>query len=145
MARPYLAILDIQNRMNRARSANVSSTIAASHLKQRSADAMQGHDMERSNVVAFPRAKARLDSYERETIETILYFFTQCEVSWRECELTTKPMERIRAEQEAPELRSHAFVYPVSRWPVEASNDQIIGHQIVIDLGKQRAFFYHSL
>ena len=102
--------------------------------------------MEReSNVVRFPDARDRLDSSDRETLETILHFFTRANVSYKDCEFTSKTMKQIRAEQQAGETQSYAFVYPVSFWTVTDSAERATGRLIVIDVGKQRAFYYHSL
>lgn len=101
--------------------------------------------MERSsNVVRLPDARDRLDHSDRETLDAILHFFTQgSSASYKDCEFTPKTMKEIRSEQEARETRSHAFVFPVSLWTVTDATERRAGRLIVIDVGKQRAFYYH--
>lgn len=98
----------------------------------------------RSNIVQFPDIRQGLSTADRETLETILHFFTSQDVSYQDCEYTPRTMREIRAEQEGTELRSNAFSFPVSRWSVTDQAESVTGQLIVVDVGHRRAFYYHG-
>jgi len=98
-----------------------------------------------SNVIRFPSTDECISREEAEVVETILYFYTQQDIRASQCELTSKSLAQIRAEQEEQESRGHAFACPVSRFAVSGANELPVGQLIVIDLGRLRAFYFHAI